>query len=133
MGWLDTAFAAGGAGGPIVSSGIGLLGNWLGNRAQNQINRESLAQQLQMFQQQQAFLQQQAAQDQRNWLRQQAEDTRRYNEMMGMQREQWNAREQQRAPYRAGSQNLLRGAFGGGSIANYPGADGSLGALMGRG
>ncbi|MEK9722465.1 MAG: hypothetical protein VW405_03125 [Rhodospirillaceae bacterium] len=117
----------------IVKGGFDLFGGLFGNRSQSRINQQSLAAQLQMFREQQAFLQQQAAQDQRNWLRTQAEDTRRYNEMMGMQREQWNAREQQRAPYRAGSQNLLRGAFGGGSIAPYPGGDGSLGALMGRG
>ena len=79
-----------------------------------------------------ALGQEQAARDQRNWEAQQAEDQRRYDEMMGMQREQWQAQQQLRAPYRAASQRLLNGAFGDTSVIRpYPGA--SLGDLMSRG
>ena len=114
----------------IIRGGVDLSGAMMGNRAQSKINQQSLAQQLQMFQAQQAFLQQQAAQDQRNWEAQQAEDTRRYNEMLGMQKGQWEAQQQLRAPYRAASRNLLDGAFGGGAINRYPG---TLGNMLQRG
>jgi len=117
---------------PVAEGTFRLLSQFFGNRSANNINRQSLAQQLQMFQQQQAFLQAQAARDQRNWEAQQAEDQRRYDEMTGMQREQWQAQQQLRAPYRAASQRLLNGAFGDTSVLRpYPGA--SLGDLMSRG
>ena len=118
--------------GSIIGNGINAATNLWASHAQGAISRQSLAQQLQQFREQQAFLQEQAARDQRNWEAQQAEDQRRYDEMMGMQREQWQAQQQLRAPYRAASQRLLNGAFGDTSVIRpYPGA--SLGDLMPRG
>jgi hypothetical protein len=114
----------------LVQGGFNLFSGLFGNRSQNRMNQQSLAQQLQMFREQQAFLQQQAEQDRLRWEAQQAEDTRRYNDMMGMQKEQWEAQQQLRAPYRAASRNLLDGAFGGGAINRYPG---TLGNLLQRG
>jgi hypothetical protein len=114
----------------LVQGGFKLFSGLFGNRSQNRMNQQSLAQQLQMFREQQAFLQQQAEQDRLRWEAQQAEDTRRYNDMMGMQKEQWEAQQQLRAPYRAASRNLLDGAFGGGAINRYPG---TLGNLLQRG
>lgn len=115
---------------PLVGGAFNFITSLFGNRSQSRLNRQSLAQQLQMFREQQAFLQQQAEQDRLRWEAQQAEDTRRYNEMMGMQKEQWEAQQQLRAPYRAASRNLLDGAFGGGAINRYPG---TLGNMLQRG
>jgi len=114
----------------LIQGGFNLFSGLFGNRSQSRMNQQSLAQQLQMFREQQAFLQQQAEQDRLRWEAQQAEDTRRYNEMVGMQKEQWEAQQQLRAPYRAASRNLLEGAFGGGAINRYPG---TLGNMLQRG
>lgn len=118
----------------LINGGINLFGSLMGNRSQSAINQQSLAQQLAMFKAQQAFLEQQAARDQANWERAQAEDTRRYNEMMSQQKAQWDAQQQVRAPYRAAAQNVLGGAFGSGAIAKYPGSGATLGSMLqGRG
>ena len=118
----------------LINGGINLFGSLMGNRSQSAINQQSLAQQLANFKAQQAFLEQQAARDQANWERAQAEDTRRYNEMMSQQKAQWDAQQQVRAPYRAAAQNVLGGAFGSGAIAKYPGSGATLGSMLqGRG
>jgi hypothetical protein len=114
-----------------IPAGINFLSGLFGNRAQTRINQQSLAQQLQMFREQQAFLQAQAEQDRLQWESQQAEDQRRYDQMMGLQKEQWEAQQRLRAPYREASQRILGGAFGDGTIRPYPGA--TLGQMLQRG
>lgn len=113
----------------LIQGGFGLFSSLMGNRAQTKLTQQSLAQQLQQFREQQQFLREQAQRDQTNWEAQQAEDTRRYNQLIGMQQAQWDAQQQLRAPYRAASQHVLNGAFGSGALGRYPG-NGSLGAMM---
>ncbi|MEK9722048.1 MAG: hypothetical protein VW405_01010 [Rhodospirillaceae bacterium] len=107
---------------PLISAGAQLGTGLLGSRSANRgYDRSAAAQRYA------ADLQAEAARQQLAYLQAQAaEDRRRYDEMVSMQREQWNAEQGRRAPYRAAGNAILGQAMGSRPM-------GSLGGMLGGG